>query len=301
MNYALDQGKRPYMEDRVKISPLFFALPNITLSYAVLCDGHSGSIACDYVMENIDMILSTKISEINWDNIESLDNVIRPMINEIYIELDKSIIEKTKLMKRNDGSTMVLVIIINEELFISHVGDSRAVISINNKAKRITEDHKPNTKRESMRIKNAGGILYKSDTWRVRATPKAPIGLAVSRSLGDKYGKTTMPHVISEIPEYPFYQNILKNSRHFFNFFFTIATYKINSEYDFLIICSDGVWDVILDQKAVNRVNQVLQVELKHHNIPDSLEIACRAILNDAINLHSPDNLSCIIIYLKKE
>lgn len=207
MNYALDQGKRPYMEDRVKISPLFFALPNITLSYAVLCDGHSGSIACDYVMENIDILLSTKISEIDWDNLESnsIENIIRPMISEIYIELDKNIIEKTKQMKRNDGSTMILIIIINEILFVSHVGDSRAVISINNKAKRLTEDHKPNTKSESTRIKNAGGILYKSDTWRVRATPKAPIGLAVSRSLGDKYGKTTMPHVISEIPEYPYF------------------------------------------------------------------------------------------------
>lgn len=202
MGSAVDKGKRPYMEDRVKISPFFFAMPNITLSYAVLCDGHSGSLACDYVMDNIEFFLSNKLIELDWD--KDIELTIPKMINELYLDLDREIIKIATKKRRNDGTTMVLAIIVNDILFLSHVGDSRAVLSINGKAKRGTRDHKPNFKPESDRIRNAGGILYKSDTWRVRPSPTAPIGLAVSRSLGDKYGKTMTPHVVSEIPEYLF-------------------------------------------------------------------------------------------------
>ena len=52
--------------------------------------------------------------------------------------------------------------IIDKKCFIANVGDSRALLSVNNGAKiiNLSIDHKPNLEVEKKRIKENGGNIY---------------------------------------------------------------------------------------------------------------------------------------------
>lgn len=58
------------------------------------------------------------------------------------------------------GSTAVTAILFNcEKLFVANVGDSRAVICKDGKAKQLSVDHEPGKEREN--IENRGGFVLK--------------------------------------------------------------------------------------------------------------------------------------------
>lgn len=74
------------------------------------------------------------------------------------------------------GTTAVAMLVSATHYVISHVGDSRAVLSRAGRAKRLTEDHTPACARERYRLQCAGASLDKHGRLN---------GLAVSRALGD--------------------------------------------------------------------------------------------------------------------
>ena len=78
------------------------------------------------------------------------------------------------------GTTLILALLDEEELFIANVGDSRAVFA--NEAGRavpMSYDHKPCQLKEKKRIQEAGGFVAMNGVWRVMGV------LATSRALGD--------------------------------------------------------------------------------------------------------------------
>lgn len=71
--------------------------------------------------------------------------------------------------------------------------------------------------------------------------------MCITRSLGDQYGKQTEPNVILSIPEYPFYIIFNFNSA-------IISCHEFPEKGSYLIIASDGVWDVI-SEKVFHNLN----------------------------------------------
>jgi len=121
------------------------------------------------------------------------------------------------------GTTAVVAFSKGNLLWIANVGDSRAVLSKNGVAVRVTTDHKPTLESERNRILDLKGYVIFG---RVNGV------LAVSRALGDFYFH---PHVSCE-PEV----------------FGPFDVY--NDEYQFLILACDGLWDVVDDNTAVDIV-----------------------------------------------
>ena len=64
------------------------------------------------------------------------------------------------------GSCAVFVLIVNDEMYVGNVGDSRAFLSSENgnKIVSLTTDHKPNQENETKRILDKGGKVYQSQT-----------------------------------------------------------------------------------------------------------------------------------------
>ncbi|MFM7859298.1 MAG: PP2C family serine/threonine-protein phosphatase, partial [Flammeovirgaceae bacterium] len=60
------------------------------------------------------------------------------------------------------GSCAIVCLIVDNTIYISNVGDSRAVMSSNHGAAvtSLSEDHKPNDENETKRISEAGGRVY---------------------------------------------------------------------------------------------------------------------------------------------
>ena len=107
-------------------------------------------------------------------------------------------------------------------LYFANIGDSRATLCSGGKAIRITTDHKATEPSEIARVKRDGGVI---------ANNRLGGQLAITRSLGDFDMKK---HCLIATPEF--------------------IRRQIFAGDDFVIIASDGLWDVMDDQAAVNIV-----------------------------------------------
>lgn len=138
-------------------------------------------------------------------------------------------------------------------MYVANIGDSRAVLSKNGQAERITVEDRCDNIDEQMRIKSQNGLIVMNRVGGV---------LAVTRAFGDHAlrdsGLTAVPHVV-------------KHTLKPFDKFFVIA--------------SDGVWDELSDQDAVNYCKD-----------DASTKQICQAIVNTAIQKGSKDNVSCIVL-----
>lgn len=141
------------------------------------------------------------------------------------------------------GTTATVVLHLPREnrVVAAHVGDSRSVLARWSRSGRVleavdlTNDHKPNSESEKRRIVAAGGQVKRIEgdiPYRVFIKGKMYPGLAMSRAIGD-----TLGYQAGIIPEPD------------------INTFQIQPEKDsFILICSDGVWEFISSQEAVDIV-----------------------------------------------
>jgi len=161
------------------------------------------------------------------------------------------------------GSTATVAVIKNRKIFVANAGDSRTVLCSNGNAIPLSEDHKAAREDEEQRIVKAGGHIKKVEgSCRVNGV------LAVTRALGDKY---LYPHVIAD-PD--------------------ITVRDLSPQDEFLILASDGVWDVMKDQDAVNHVKGTLSYDY-------DCTRAARLLACDALRKKSTDNISAIVVNLK--
>lgn len=100
-------------------------------------------------------------------------------------------------------------------LYVANVGDTRAVLSNNGVAERLSVDHKSTNEQEVARIKNGGGLIFGN---RVGGQ------LAITRAFGDHF---------------------LKNDGVIANPY--IKRHVLRPSDKCLVIASDGVWDVLED------------------------------------------------------
>uniref|UniRef100_A0A803PGY5 protein-serine/threonine phosphatase n=1 Tax=Cannabis sativa TaxID=3483 RepID=A0A803PGY5_CANSA len=116
-----------------------------------------------------------------------------------------------------------------DEVIVSNVGDCRAVLCRGGVAEALTKDHTVEKEEERNRIEAKGGYVeIHRGAWRVHGV------LTVSRSIGDAHLKDW---VLAE-PE----TKIL----------------KLTPDMDFLILASDGLWEKVGNQEAIDTVKQSL-------------------------------------------
>ncbi|PIN08409.1 Serine/threonine protein phosphatase [Handroanthus impetiginosus] len=226
----------------------------------VLCgvfDGHGpwGHFVAKTVRELMPSLLLCNWQETVALNAENRDYNLRQDTEHIQFDIWKQSCYKTcaavdqELLRHSgidsfySGSTALALVRQGDLMTIASVGDSRAVLAMISEdgsllATQLTVDQKPNLPRESKRITQSGGRVYccpdEPGVQRVwmpdGETVKGP-GLAVSRAFGDYYIKDF--GLISD-PE--------------------ITQRKISSRDQFAILATDGVWDVISNQEAVEIV-----------------------------------------------
>lgn len=254
--YVEDQNGRGYMEDFCKIIDNFNGNPNLALF--VLVDGHGGSDAATFCKDRFPEILreylvenSSKINE------KSFTDCVKALTYEM----------KGYEWSGYQGTTLNVVLIIKiydiisgDKLIIhsANVGDSRTVLLNEFQTTRLSYDHKASDIDEKRRIEKAGGSVF-SDRLMGQ--------LALSRSIGD------FEYISLGLISVPYYQS---------------ATIKLNGTNTFLIVASDGLWDVIHDNQ--------LPTHLKKSNF-DTQNLASK-LVEEAKKIGSMDNISCLVIKL---
>jgi serine/threonine protein phosphatase PrpC len=159
---------------------------------------------------------------------------------------------------RCSGATCVLACIQGGKVTVYNCGDSRAVLGRRNTAGAITaiqlsNDHKPDKPEERKRIISCGGhlgcrqVLVNQGNRGPVSMPVGPcrvwyqhrgetLGLAMSRSLGDaivhKFGVSCDPEPMDHV---------------------------IDEYDDFVILATDGIWDVVENNQAVQLIYNYIQ------------------------------------------
>ncbi|PNY12152.1 putative protein phosphatase 2C 59-like protein, partial [Trifolium pratense] len=185
-------------------------------------DGHGGARAAEYVKQNL------------FSNLISHPKFIsdtKSAIADAYTHTDSEFLKSENNQNRDAGSTASTAILVGDRLIVANVGDSRAVICRGGNAIAVSRDHKPDQTDERQRIEDAGGFVMWAGTWRVGGV------LAVSRAFGDRLLKQ---YVVAD-PE--------------------IQEEKVDSSLEFLILASDGLWDVVSNEEAVAMIKPIEDAE----------------------------------------
>jgi len=216
-------------------------------------DGHGGVRAAEYVKQHLFSNL-IKHPKFITDTKAAIAETYNRTDSE-FLSTDSEFLKADSTQTRDAGSTASTAIIVGDRLLVANVGDSRAVISKGGQAIAVSRDHKPDQTDERQRIEDAGGFVMWAGTWRVGGV------LAVSRAFGDKLLK---PYVVAD-PE--------------------IKEEVVDSSLEFLILASDGLWDVVTNEEAVAMVKP----------IQDPQE-AANKLLEEASRRGSSDNITVIIV-----
>jgi serine/threonine protein phosphatase PrpC len=248
-------------------------------------DGHGehGHLVSRRCKENFPLFI--KLSKID------IDNAFKMMQNDLNTASDMDV--------RCSGATCVLATIYNGKLSVYNCGDSRAVLGRKNPngsmaPVALSKDHKPDKADERKRILSCGGhlgcrqVLVNQPGRGPVSMPVGPcrvwyqhrgetLGLAMSRSLGDtivhKSGVSAEPEISERI---------------------------IDEFDDFFILATDGVWDVVDNNYAVQIIHSFI-AKSSNWSTFEAANAICRYARSRWEKL-SPmiDDITCIVVKIHR-
>jgi len=261
---------REYMEDYINIENNY----NLEKHHQiyVLCDGHSGNKAAEIVVKELPaLFFKSLIIEKDKDSKSEIKKEVNICENAIYnsfIKMDEKL--QFDLVDDSSGCCTNLIYLCKENkkrvAYSGNIGDSRSILIREIGALRLSYDHKACDKTEQKRVKEEGGVILRK---RLYGT------LAVTRTHGDFEMKETV--------------TCLSNKPH-------ITRTEIDDTDKFIVIASDGIWDVIKDQDVFDIVKSpdfnTLEI------ITNKRKDLAKLLVKKAVELGSKDNISCIAIKL---
>jgi serine/threonine protein phosphatase PrpC len=194
-------------------------------------------------------------------------------INHLVNSTQKTLLKKYSNESGECGSTLLVIRLKKnkKQLEVINLGDSKAMLAYGSKSIDLNPEHKPTDKYEQIRITLEGGeVEYDSsdDVHRVE-------GYAVSRSMGD----TNYP-IISQRP----YKSLL----------------KIPSNSKFVVLGSDGLWDVMNNKDVYNFIEEKIKKIKNINKFENQKKVSNLAysLGQHAIKKGSQDNVSVFVILL---
>ena len=285
--YCDIQGRRPTIEDfhTVHLTPdhQFFGV----------FDGHLGNLASKYAAARFYPNIKQSLSNLD-ESIRNKSTIWREEISarviqsfeDIHNGIIKAVQSSPGGIMSDSGTTVTFVYVTELAVIIANAGDSRAVMSqwsIDEKqgkeaisAKQLTVDHVASSEREQIQIIERGGFISKSG-----GIDRVNGSLAVSRSLGDiklaPYLSRT-PHILIMTKEEAYLQCGNSNS----------ATLPC-----FIILASDGLWDVMSNQEAVDLAWQVIS---ENEMSDTAYQEAAEVLTQEAYVRGSSDNIGVCVV-----
>ncbi|KAG8639392.1 probable protein phosphatase 2C 27 isoform X1 [Manihot esculenta] len=258
-----DIGGRPYMEDtHICISDLgkkfgYNLLNEESISFYGVFDGHGGKSAAQFVCDHLPRVI-----------VEDADFPLEleKVITRSFIKTDTALADTCSVESAfSSGTTALTAMIFGRSLLVANAGDCRAVLSRRGTAIEMSKDHRPSCVKERTRIEALGG--YVEDGYLNGL-------LGVTRALGDWHleGMKIKGEMVGPLIAEP-----------------ELKLVTLTKEDEFLIIGSDGIWDVFSSQNSVSFARRRLQ----EHN---DVKLCCKEMVDEAIKRGASDNLTVVMI-----
>ncbi|CAK9187203.1 unnamed protein product [Ilex paraguariensis] len=261
-------GQRSHMEDtHICVADLaknfgYNSLSEEAISFYGVFDGHGGKGAANFVRDHLPRVI-----------VEDADFPLEleKVVTRSFIETDAAFEKSCSLESAlSSGTTALTAMIFGRSLLVANAGDCRAVLSRHGVAMEMSKDHRPCCANERMRIESLGGFI---DDDYLNGQ------LGVTRALGDWHIKGLKEvggrgGPLSAEPE--------------------LKLITLTKEDEFLIISSDGIWEVFTSQNAVDFARRRLQ----EHN---DVKRCCKEVVEEAMKRGAEDNLTVVIACFHSE
>ncbi|GFZ09339.1 protein kinase family protein [Actinidia rufa] len=251
-------GRRETMEDTHFLMPRMCSETDIHV-FGIF-DGHRGAAAAEFSVRALPGFLqslgSTRSpSDALLEAFVKTDVAFRNKLD--YHRKSKGVIQKDWY----PGCTAIVALIVRNKLFVAFAGDCRAMLCRASSVHVLSKDHVASCIEERERVVREGGqVKWQIDTWRV-----GPAALQVTRSIGDddlKPAVTAKPEITETI---------------------------LSVEDEYLVMASDGLWDVMSDAEVVSIIKDTVKEP----------GMCSKRLATEAVERGSKDNITVIVVFLR--
>ncbi|KAF9590880.1 hypothetical protein IFM89_000136 [Coptis chinensis] len=276
-------------------------------TFVGIYDGHGGPETARFVNEH----LFKNVKKFTSEHQDMSAGVIRKAYSateeDFLCLVRKQWLNKPQLA--SVGSCCLVGIICEGTLYIANAGDSRVVLGRSEKASRdvsaiqfSTEHNASNESvREELRLLHPDDsqiVVLKHKVWRVKGL------IQISRSIGDAYLKKTEfnrePLLAKfRLPE-PFHKPILSSEP-------SILVQKLQPQDQFLIFASDGLWEHLSNEEAVDIVHinprngiarRLVKAALREAAKKREMRYSDMKKIDRGVRRHFHDDITVIVLFL---
>ena len=203
-------------------------------SYVGLVPQQAGGSGSDYAVGVFDGHAGVEAAE--WCRHQLLPTLrlsphygcdMRRAVESVFHDVHDRFVRRAAALRVDAGTTATVAVVRDGMLHIGAAGDSTAVLSRAGVAIPLTHDHRPDCEAERKQVIARGGCFVE-----IMGISRVEGRLAVTRSIGD----APLADKITCHPDY--------------------SATQLQAEDEFFIVASDGLWDVVGHQEAVQFVAQ---------------------------------------------
>ncbi|VFQ78275.1 unnamed protein product [Cuscuta campestris] len=284
-------------------------LTSPSATYVGVYDGHGGPEASRFVNRHLFPYLQQFVREQGGLSTDVIKKAFHAT-EEDFIRLVKSSLP-VRPQIASVGSCCLVGAISGGELYVANLGDSRAVLGRRGVdgdrksvvAERLSTDHNVSCEKvrkevEELHPNDSPIVFYCRGVWRIKGI------IQVSRSIGDAYLKKPE---FNRDPIFQQYGHPIHLKHPVLTAEPSIVTRKIRPQDLFLIFASDGLWEHLTDEAAVEIVFKNPRLGIAKKLVGAAIEEAakkremrCRDIekIERGTRRHFHDDITVVVIYL---
>ncbi|KAL4592417.1 hypothetical protein LXL04_005411 [Taraxacum kok-saghyz] len=275
-------------------------------TYVGVYDGHGGPDCARYVCDNL-----FKHFQANLDRGEG--NVTPEKIKRAFLETENKFTDlvsemwDTRTNIATCGSCCLVGVVCHQTLFVANLGDARAVLGRKSGngiiAIQLSTEHNANLESVRRELRDLHPhddeiVVMKHGVWRVKGI------IQVSRSIGDvymKHARFNKEPIAAKfrLPE-PMVMPIMSATP-------TILCHPIEATDSFLIFASDGLWEHLTNEEAVDIVHRSPRAGIAKRLVKAALQEAAKKRemrysdlrkIDKRVRRHFHDDITVIVLFL---
>ncbi|KAI3898296.1 hypothetical protein MKW92_016627 [Papaver armeniacum] len=276
-------------------------------TFVGIYDGHGGPETSRFVNDHLFNNLKRFTAEHQGMTVDAINKAYAATEEDFLCLVREQWCNRPQLA--SVGTCCLVGMICNGTLYIANAGDSRVVLGRSERALRevraiqVSEEHNASIEsvREELRSMHPDDsqiVVLKHKVWRVKGI------IQISRSIGDAYLKRSEfnrePLLAKfRLPE-PFHKPILSAKP-------AIYVEKIYPQDEFLIFASDGLWEHLSNQEAVDLVHRSPRNGIARRLIKTALREAAKKRemrysdlkkIDRGVRRHFHDDITVIVLFI---
>ncbi|KAG8374277.1 hypothetical protein BUALT_Bualt11G0114800 [Buddleja alternifolia] len=295
-------------QSQIESGPLSFLDSGPCGTFVGVYDGHGGPETSRFVNERLFPNLKKFASEHKELSANVIKNAFLATEEEFLSLVRQQWSIKPQLA--SVGTCCLVGVICDGLLYVANAGDSRVVLGRIDKgvggvtAIQLSKEHNASFEsvRDELRILHPDDsqivVLKNKVCWRVKGI------IQVSRSIGDAYLKRSEFNKEPLLPKFrlskPFSKPILSAEP-------SISIHKLSPKDQFLIFASDGLWEHLSNQEAVDIVNSYPRHGIARRLVKEALCVAAKKRemrysdlkkIERGIRRHFHDDITVVVVFI---